>query len=79
MQNVSTLARREIGTYFLSPIAYAVSAIFLFAAGLAFGLGNFSPGAEASLRPLFSTWIVLILVFVLPMLTMRLVRESATS
>lgn len=76
MTNITTLARRELGAYFLSPIAYAVMAIFLFSAGLAFGLGNFSPGAESSLRPLFDFWIVLILVFVLPMLTMRLVSDE---
>ncbi len=76
MSNVTTLARREIGAYFLSPIAYAVIAMFLFTAGLVFGLGTFSPGGEASLRNLLDFWIVLILVFVLPMLTMRLVSDE---
>ena len=76
MRNVSTMAQRELGAYFLSPIAYAVGAIFLFTAGLAFALGTFKPGAEASLRGLFEFWIMLILVFVLPMLTMRLMSEE---
>lgn len=76
MGNVATMARRELGAYFLSPIAYAVIGIFLFASGLAFGLGTFVPGGEASLRTLFEFWIVLILVFVLPMLTMRLVSDE---
>ena len=79
MDNVTTMARREIGAYFLSPIAYIVNAIFLFSAGLAFGLGNFRPGGEASLQPLFDFWIILILVFVLPMLTMRLMSEELRS
>jgi hypothetical protein len=57
------MMRRELGAYFLSPIAYVVIAIFLFTAGLAFGLGTFIAGKEASLRPLFDFWIVLILVF----------------
>lgn len=79
MSNVTTIARRELGAYFLSPIAYAVIAIYLFASGLAFGLGNFAPNGEASLRPLFEFWMVLILVFVLPMLTMRLISDELRS
>lgn len=79
MRNIATMAGREIGAYFLSPIAYAVIAMFLFTAGLAFGLGTFVPGGEASMRGLFEFWIVLILVFVLPMLTMRLMSEELRS
>lgn len=76
MRNISTMMQREIGAYFLSPIAYVVLAIFLFASGLAFALGTFAPGGEASLRSLFEFWMILILVFVLPMLTMRLFSEE---
>lgn len=76
MSATTTVARRELGAYFLSPIAYVVMAVFLFACGLAFGLGNFRTGQEASLRPLFDPWMVLILVFVLPMLTMRLISDE---
>ena len=76
MRNVPTMAQRELGAYFLSPIAYSVIAMFLFSSGLAFGLGTFTPGGEASLRSLFDFWIILIMVFVLPMLTMRLVSDE---
>ncbi len=76
MRNVPTMAQRELGAYFLSPIAYAVLAMFLFSSGLAFGLGTFTDGGEASLRTLFEFWVILILVFVLPMLTMRLVSDE---
>jgi ABC-2 type transport system permease protein len=79
MSNIATMTRRELGAYFLSPIAYAVSAVFLFSTGLAFGLGTFRNGAEASLRSLIEFWTVLILVFVLPMLTMRLLSEEFRS
>ncbi|MCH9001333.1 MAG: ABC transporter permease subunit [Planctomycetes bacterium] len=79
MRNVVTMAQHEIGAYFLSPIAYAVSAIFLFTAGLAFGLGTVTQGGEASMRGLFDFWIILILAFVLPMLTMRLMSEELRS
>jgi ABC-2 type transport system permease protein len=79
MRNVATMVRRELGAYFLSPIAYAVSAVFLFGTGLAFGLGTFRNGAEASMRSLFEFWVMLILVFVLPMLCMRLLSEEFRS
>ena len=79
MRNISTMVRRELGAYFLSPIAYAVAAVFLFSTGLAFGLGTFRNGEESSLRSLFEFWVVLILVFVLPMLTMRLLSEEFRS
>ena len=35
MRNVPTMIQREVGAYFLSPIAYIVMAIFLLASGLA--------------------------------------------
>ncbi len=76
MRNIPTLVQRELGAYFLSPIAYIVTAIFLLACGLAFGLGTFVPGGEASLRSLLGQWVILILVFVLPMLTMRQLSEE---
>ena len=76
MRNVTTVAGRELGAYFLSPIAYAVMAIFLFAMGMAFGLGTFVNGREASLKFLFNPWVLLFLVPVLPMLTMRLIADE---
>ena len=76
MRNIATMVQRELGAYFLSPIAYAVSAVFLFSTGLAFGLGTFYNGGEASLRSLFEFWMMLILAFVLPMLCMRLLSEE---
>ena len=79
MRTIVTMATRELGAYFLSPIAYAVAGVFLFSTGLAFGLGTFDNGAESSLRPLFEFWMVMILVFVLPMLTMRLMSEEFRS
>ncbi len=79
MRNILTMTQRELGAYFLSPIAYAVATVYLFGTGLAFGLGTFRNGAESSLRSLFEFWMVLILVFVLPMLTMRLISEELRS
>ncbi|MEK6798921.1 MAG: ABC transporter permease [Planctomycetota bacterium] len=79
MGNIGAMAKRELGAYFLSPIAYVTLAIFLFASGMGFGLGVFGPGEEASLRALFDPWMVMILCFVLPMLTMRLVSDELRS
>lgn len=79
MRNVTTMMQRELGAFFLSPIAYAVMVIFLFSSGLAFGLGTFQPGGEASLRSLLDPWMTLVLLFVLPMLTMRLLAEEFRS
>ena len=78
MRNIATMAQRELGAYFLSPIAYAVAAVFLFSAGLAFGLGTFRNGEESSMRSLLE-WVMLILVLVLPFLTMRLLSEEFRS
>ena len=42
MNTILALARRELGAFFLSPIAYVVTAIFLLMSGLAFGLSTFN-------------------------------------
>jgi ABC-2 type transport system permease protein len=79
MKNITSMLQRELGAYFLSPIAYVVAATFLFTSGLAFGLGTFNSGGTSSLQPLLDPWIVMILLFVLPMLTMRLLSEELRS
>jgi len=79
MQKVGTLTRRELSVFFFSPIAYVVIAIFLVVTGIFFTSDNFLPGAEASLRITFGNYLPLILVFVLPMLTMRLLSEEFRS
>lgn len=76
MNTVLALTQRELGAYFLSPIAYVVTTIFLFMSGLAFGVGTFTQGGEASLRPLLDGWMVVFLVFLLPMFTMRLLSDE---
>ena len=78
MRNIITMAQRELGAYFLSPIAYAVAGVFLFCTGLAFSLATFDNAAESSLRSMME-WMLLILVLVLPFLTMRLLSEEFRS
>ena len=79
MRHVSTLARRELSVYFFSPIAYIVIAIFLMISGILFATQNFAPGAESSLRRILGDVMPIILVFILPMITMRLLAEEYRS
>ncbi|MCH7526618.1 MAG: ABC transporter permease subunit [Planctomycetes bacterium] len=79
MKNIGTLTQRELSVLFYSPVAYVVIAIFLIVSGIFFGSDNFQPGAEASVRVLFGSYLPLILVFILPMLTMRLLSEEFRS
>ena len=75
MRNILTLTGRELSSQFFSPIAYVVIAVFLVVSGIFFGAETFQAGGEASCRALFQV-LPVILVFVLPMLTMRLMSEE---
>lgn len=74
MDRVRVLARRELSAFFFSPIAYVVAAVFLAVSGIFFS-EIFRPGSEAQMRDLFDRQ-AFILVFILPMLTMRLLAEE---
>ncbi len=79
MRNIVTLAQRELATYFFSPIAYVVLALFLALSGFFFGTRVFEPGGPASLRQLFEWIVPLIVFFALPVVTMRLMSEELRS
>lgn len=74
MSNLWTITWRELKTYFASPVAYVVSALFLLINGYLFAFILIN-GREASLRGVFSntTFILLLLA---PALTMRLLAEE---
>lgn len=80
MGKMLLLARRELAAYFISPVAYVVGALFVLATGLKFFFFDpvFLPGNEASMRPLFET-MAYIMVFAIPLLTMRLLSEELRS
>ena len=78
MQKAIVLARRELGNYFVSPMAYIIGAMFLLASGLWFFHDIFVPGHEASLRSLFES-MAYIMVFAVPLLTMRLMSDELQS
>jgi ABC-2 type transport system permease protein len=69
-----TIARREVGSYFYSPIAYVTMTLFLLASGGLFWR-DFKPGEPAVMRTIFE-WMVWLLVLVVPMLCMGLLAQE---
>jgi len=78
MKKALVLARKELAGYFFSPLAYIIVALFLLSSGIWFFEKIFIPGNEATLRPLFEA-MAYIMVFVVPLLTMRLLSEEFRS
>ena len=72
--NTLAIAQRELKSYFVSPVAYVVTAFFLLIAGYLFSLILLQSN-EATLRYLQSNLSV-IWLFVTPFLTMRLLAEE---
>jgi len=77
MTRAPTIARREIGSYFYSPIAYVALTLFLAVAGFYFQ-SDFEPGQPAGMRNVFDK-MVLTLVFVVPVLCMGLLAQEWSS
>jgi ABC-2 type transport system permease protein len=71
------IARRELGSYFVSPIAYVAMAIFLIVCGVAFW-PDFQPGQPAEMRHLFDD-MVWVLVAIIPLLCMGLIAQEWAS
>jgi ABC-2 type transport system permease protein len=79
MNHIRTILRRELGSYFATPLAYVFIVVFLFAAsGLAFQLGRLFERGQADLQPFFTfhPWLYLLLV---PAVAMRLWAEERRS
>jgi ABC-2 type transport system permease protein len=73
---IATIARRELASYFASPVAYVFLVIFLLLTGfLTFTAGAFFERGEASLAAFFAwhPWVYLVLV---PAVGMRLWAEE---
>ena len=77
MRNTLAIAERELKAYFVSPIAYVLTALFLLISGYLFSVILLNTN-EASLRYLVSNLSV-IWLFITPALTMRLLAEEARS
>jgi ABC-2 type transport system permease protein len=72
MSNVRIILRRELASYFATPLAYVFLLIFLVLANLfTFYLGGFFERGQADLNPFFSyhPWLFL---FLIPAVSMRL-------
>ncbi len=79
MRNVAVVFRRELASYFATPLAFVFIVIFLVLAGaFAFYLGNFFERGQADLTPFFTfhPWLYL---FLIPALSMRLWAEERKS
>jgi len=71
LARIVPIARKELRSYFNSPIAYIVIVSFLvFSTVWLFYLQQFFAANQASLRPLFNI-IPVVFIFILPALTMR--------
>ena len=73
--NTFTVAWKEIKGYFSTPAAYIVGAMFLSLTGIFFVFDVTSPFAEASVRGIVN-WASFFIVFLAPLLTMRLLAEE---
>ncbi|MEY2169939.1 MULTISPECIES: ABC transporter permease subunit [unclassified Rhodanobacter] len=77
MSPVNAVLRRELRSFFVTPMAYVFLVIFLVLAGiLTFYTGDFYERGQADLQPFFVVhpWLYLILV---PAVTMRMWAEEA--
>jgi ABC-2 type transport system permease protein len=74
MTRAPVIARRELSSYFYSPIAYVALTLFLMAAGYLFWR-DFVPGQPAGMRTIFD-WMVWLLVFIVPVLCMGLMAQE---
>lgn len=77
MRNMLIIARRELGAFFASPIAYLVTAGFLAIAGYFFSV-ILVLSRQATMQFVFGNMVV-VLLFVAPLLAMRLLSEEQRS
>jgi len=75
IRNIVAVAEREVRSYFTSPVAWVVTAMFIAMWGYLFA-AIVTGSREANLRPLLSNFSVTFL-FLTPLLTMRLIAEEA--
>ena len=81
MRNVMILTRRELSSYFVSPIAYVVIGLFVAATGFFFAspvIGSFQTGGPADMDWTFKV-VPFILVLLIPVLAMRALAEEQGS
>ena len=78
-RNILTVAKRELGGYFSSPVAYVFIVIFLLLSGFfTFMAANFFEADQASLQSFF-LWHPWLYLFLVPAVGMRLWSEERRS
>jgi ABC-2 type transport system permease protein len=75
MGKILILTRREVATYFVSPVAYVAMALFLGLSGVFFAVSDFRPGAPAAMRSIFEV-MTIVLILIVPLITMRSLSEE---
>ena len=77
LQNIRTIAKRELNGYFASPVAYVFIVIWLLLNGFfTFSLGGFFEIGQASLAAPFFRWHPWLYLFLVPAVGMRLWSEE---
>jgi ABC-2 type transport system permease protein len=75
--NIKTIAKRELGAYFASPLAYVLLVIFLLLLGaFTFFFGGLFESGQASLSGPFFFWHPWFYLFLVPAVAMRLWAEE---
>src|SRR2546426_669596 len=76
LSNIKAIAKRELGAYFSSPVAYVFMVIFLLLTGFfTFMAGNFFERGQANLDSFFM-WHPWLYLFLVPCVGMRLWAEE---
>src|SRR6186713_1169222 len=77
VQNIKTIAKRELSGYFAAPVAYVFIVIWLLLNGFfTFSLGGFFEMGQASLSMSFFTWHPWLYLFLVPAVGMRVWAEE---
>jgi len=77
VQNIKTIAKRELNGYFAAPVAYVFIVIWLLLNGFfTFSLGGFFEMGQASLAMSFFRWHPWLYLFLVPAVGMRLWSEE---
>lgn len=78
MNNIYSIFKKEVRSYFNSPIAYIFITLFLLLSGYFFGSTLFLQN-QADLRSVFGFWVPFFLTLFVPAMTMRLIAEEKRS
>jgi ABC-2 type transport system permease protein len=77
MKNIIAITKKELRTYFASPLAYIVIGVFLLICGVFFSIGLFLQG-QATMRNAFQI-IPYVYTLLIPGISMRLIAEEKKS